>query len=519
MPPRRPLSPSLSLLPRRPPSLRSALSHRRQPHGLFSFRCAAVALCVAFALQSLAAQGAKLPTVSILYFEDLGAATGPGTGSGGASGADRYLGKAIVELVLADLSAVKGVAFVERGKLEKVLEELELGLSGIVDEDASPKVGELLGARWLVLGSYLSGPRSVDIAFRIVGAEDAVMLKAGRLSGSSEDMGGLVSELAREIAFSLAEAFKGVDVSGLRKAPATAQSPKAVPATAPAIAPPRIPVATVREYGRALDLEDSGKASEAVELLRLLTTTKPGGAALKGALSALEARMRAYDAERARALDAETGPPADYNAYMKATMGLVSAFKMAALLEYCMLARASPPAAPPGSLMSVGELNDYYMIYALQGLKRLPDTIKEGEDFLRRYPTSVYYAAVRGFVRQAADSLREREPKVKRALAAIAELKKNSPGLTTATVAFREAAIWSGEQLWREALDAYMRLDLENPRVESMPGDLVVYMAFMAAYGIPDREAATRILEGMERDWPDSQYLSTLRGILDYMPR
>src|SRR3954466_235741 len=65
---------------------------------------------------------------------------------------ERQLGPKITSLVTAELSSDTRLALVERAELSKALREQALGLSGTVDASAAAKVGQLTGAKVLVVG-------------------------------------------------------------------------------------------------------------------------------------------------------------------------------------------------------------------------------------------------------------------------------------------------------------------------------------------------------------------------------
>jgi TolB-like protein len=70
------------------------------------------------------------------------------------------LQKGLTVMLITDLSKVKSLTVVERVRLQALAEEMKLGVSGLVEENTAPRVGKLLGARWLVGGNLLSGQSS-----------------------------------------------------------------------------------------------------------------------------------------------------------------------------------------------------------------------------------------------------------------------------------------------------------------------------------------------------------------------
>ena len=63
------------------------------------------------------------------------------------------LGHGLAALLAADLGSSARLTVVERLRLDAVLRELQLGQSGRVDTATAPRVGRLLGARQIVLGT------------------------------------------------------------------------------------------------------------------------------------------------------------------------------------------------------------------------------------------------------------------------------------------------------------------------------------------------------------------------------
>jgi TolB-like protein len=94
------------------------------------------------ALQALEAQN----TVAVLYFQNRTK----------LSELDP-LQKGIALMLTTDLSKVKGIQVIERVKLQALVEELAFGVSGLVEPSTAPRVGKLLGARWLIGGAIFEG--------------------------------------------------------------------------------------------------------------------------------------------------------------------------------------------------------------------------------------------------------------------------------------------------------------------------------------------------------------------------
>lgn len=65
------------------------------------------------------------------------------------------LSKGIAEMMITDFTQVQNLKVIERVHLQKLMEEMGLGMSGLADESTSPRVGRLLRAKNLVHGSFV----------------------------------------------------------------------------------------------------------------------------------------------------------------------------------------------------------------------------------------------------------------------------------------------------------------------------------------------------------------------------
>lgn len=90
-------------------------------------------------------------TLAVLYFEN----------RTGVPGNDP-LRKGVALMLTTDLSSVKGLAVVERIRIQALEEEMGLGASGLVEPGTEPRLGRIIGAQWIV-GGDLSGGRAAPL--------------------------------------------------------------------------------------------------------------------------------------------------------------------------------------------------------------------------------------------------------------------------------------------------------------------------------------------------------------------
>lgn len=84
-------------------------------------------------------------------------------------------------------------SMIERRNLKAVMEEQKLSMSGLVDERTALKLGKLLAADDMLLGSILERINSLEIYARLVDTETAEMIAAVDIYGEDIDIGALRS--------------------------------------------------------------------------------------------------------------------------------------------------------------------------------------------------------------------------------------------------------------------------------------------------------------------------------------
>jgi len=89
------------------------------------------------------------------------------------------LGFAISDLLITDLSRSRQLQLVERARLGEILQELDLAGAGRVDSLSAPRVGRLIQARRLILGSVDTLPNGeFRLSVRIANVETGVLEQA-----------------------------------------------------------------------------------------------------------------------------------------------------------------------------------------------------------------------------------------------------------------------------------------------------------------------------------------------------
>lgn len=109
-------------------------------------------------------------------------------------------GAKTTDLLVAKLSANPNIVLVERAELNKILGELELNQSGAVKPDQAARVGQLTGAKLLVLGSVSQLDKRIYLNARIIGTETGIVRAIGVDGKSADELGPLVEKLSEQVA-------------------------------------------------------------------------------------------------------------------------------------------------------------------------------------------------------------------------------------------------------------------------------------------------------------------------------
>jgi TolB-like protein len=162
---------------------------------------------------------------------------------------DAWLCRGLSDMLATDLSASGALRLVERRDLDKALREQELGLTGVLDDAAAPRVGKLVGAARLAYGGFIVKGGTLRVDAKVVDSESGAVVATGSAQGAAESALALEAELAGKL-------MTALGLGG----PAGAGTSS---------------LAAARAYYSGLILFDTGKYDEAVAQFRSATTNDP----------------------------------------------------------------------------------------------------------------------------------------------------------------------------------------------------------------------------------------------------
>ncbi len=112
----------------------------------------------------------------------------------------RVLGFGLADILMTDLARSAQLVVVDRLRIDAVLREQQLALSGRVDEATAPRTGRLVGARTLVMGQVRDAAGAqLDLATRLVNATDASVSGGPTSRGSADQLLEAERRLALEL--------------------------------------------------------------------------------------------------------------------------------------------------------------------------------------------------------------------------------------------------------------------------------------------------------------------------------
>ena len=206
----------------------------------------------------LAAQGAPAqpdtrPGMAVLPFEN-----------GGSFGRDREdfdaLRGGIAAVLIDELAQNPAVRMVDRAVTNQIINEQNLARDGRVDAGTAARIGKLVGARYMVTGSFIDAYGDFRVTARIIDVETSEIIKVVSNDESMRDRRQMY-KIFQNVAQKL---MAGVNLPALPRQVAQAAQSR------------NIPTEALTFYSRALLYEDRGDKPKAAEYYRRATDAYPG---------------------------------------------------------------------------------------------------------------------------------------------------------------------------------------------------------------------------------------------------
>jgi len=304
-------------------------------------------------------------------------------------------------MLITDLSKVPKVHIVEREKLEKLVQEIELGNSKYFDQKTAQKLGKGLGAEAILTGAFLVLDNQLRIDARLVDVASGNILAAEAVSGSKDDFFLLHAQLVQLL-------VKELKIDYNASTGAKSQHVK---------------LAAVVQYATALDYYDKGLSTDASALLASTVEQNPGFTFARDRLEAIKQWLVEIEVERERLIKLEmerllANLGADNEQIgqqiTQIWTNLITGQSYSKIIAINRLLEEQELKDDfriygKGSPITFGEMRYYYDAFSFYMLKDYNNTLTAGEAFIKRYPTSMYYAGVKANMDQAITELEARK--------------------------------------------------------------------------------------------------------------
>lgn len=157
------------------------------------------------------------------------------------------LERGIAAMMISELSTNPAARVVEREQLQRLLEEQNLGEQGRVDAQTAARIGKLVGARYVVLGTFIDFYGDFRVDVRLVNSETSEIIKTESERMQRDHLFDIIRSLAGRL-------MRGANLPALQRQASEQRHSRQVPTEA------------LTYYSRALLYQDRGQKERAVEM-------------------------------------------------------------------------------------------------------------------------------------------------------------------------------------------------------------------------------------------------------------
>ena len=175
------------------------------------------------------------------------------------------LQRGIAGMMISELSQNPAARVVERQEVQRLIDEQNLGAQGRVDPQTAAKVGKLVGARFVVLGTFIDFYGDFRVDVRLVNTETSEIVKTESERMQREHMYDIIRNVAARL-------MKDVNLPALQR-PASDQRMSR-----------QVPTEALTYYSRALLYSDHGQKDKAIEMFNRAIVIFPDYAEAKEGL-------------------------------------------------------------------------------------------------------------------------------------------------------------------------------------------------------------------------------------------
>lgn len=146
-------------------------------------------LLLLLTISSYAQTGQQKVSIAIMDFQN----------TSGKANLD-YLQKSIPEALITRLAESGNLNIVERTRLEDAIEEMKLGMAGVVDQGAAAEIGKAVGANAILVGSFIEISYVIRLNARLIDVQTSKVMTAKTVQGQvGAEIFNLMDGLAKSI--------------------------------------------------------------------------------------------------------------------------------------------------------------------------------------------------------------------------------------------------------------------------------------------------------------------------------
>jgi len=179
------------------------------------------------------------------------------------------LERGIAGMMISELSQNPAARVVERQEIQRLLDEQNLGAQGRVDPQTAAKVGKLVGARYVVMGTFVDFYGDFRVDVRLVNTETSEIVKTESERMQRDHMFDIIRNIAARL-------MKDANLPALQRQASDQRIGRQVPTEA------------LTYYSRALLYSDHGQKDKAVEMFNRAIAIFPDYAEAKDGLQRVQ---------------------------------------------------------------------------------------------------------------------------------------------------------------------------------------------------------------------------------------
>ena len=158
------------------------------------------------------------------------------------------LERGIAGMMISELAQNPAARLVEREQVQRLVDEQNLGAQGRVDPQSAAKVGKLVGARYIVLGTFIDFYSDFRVDVRLVNTETGEIVKTESDRMQREHLFDLIRNVATRL-------MKDANLPAVQRGASNEQRMNR-----------QVPTEALTYYSRALLYQDRGQKDKAVEM-------------------------------------------------------------------------------------------------------------------------------------------------------------------------------------------------------------------------------------------------------------